>query len=94
MDAIPHVVGTQGFKNGRLDLLSTGYLGIGQGTSRVKEPIEMGVELKDTPIVDSQPFVYGITVLHRAVKYGDLGLLTGYEFSPYVNPNIGIAGIR
>jgi hypothetical protein len=94
VDPIPHIVGTQGLKNGGLDLLSTGYLGIGQGAGRVKKSIQVGVELKDTPIVDSQPFIYGVSVLDGAVKDGDLGLFSRYQLSSHVNPNISISGIR
>ena len=69
MHSVAHAVRLQRIEDCPLDVLYPGDVGEGHGFGRGDEPIQMGVQLKDTSIVDSQAFPDRVASLDSAVEH-------------------------
>ena len=86
--AVGHFVGSQGLRQGVDGLLSGEHSFVSKHLGTSEEPVQMGFEAKDLPLVKSESLPDGLAILDGGIEGADPGLLAVNELSVDENEEI------
>src|SRR6185369_15885703 len=94
MNAVPHLICCKRALDFLDDFLARWNLGERQGARRTLQPVEMFVELKNSAVIQAQPFPDCVAALHCRIERSDSGPIAMHELPVDIDNQVAISLIE